>query len=108
MSNKIFHIIVVLRFYFALHLPSVGGDRPSGEMNQPPILSVSPRGSTDLSEALLLCASASMFKPEVEVLGVLQVVISWVDQVRLVLVPIVDVEHLGPDQSAKPLCQPHH
>ena len=34
--------------HFALQLPSKDGDRPIGEMNQPPILSDSPRGSTDL------------------------------------------------------------
>ena len=45
-----FNEIVILRVYLALQLPSVGGDLPSGEMNQPPILSVSPRGSTDLEK----------------------------------------------------------
>ena len=45
--------------------------------------------------------------PEVEVLGVLQVIVVGVDQVRLVLVSVVDVEDLGSDQCAKPLCQPH-
>ena len=34
--------------HFALQLPSKDGDRPIGEMNHPPILSDSPRGSTDL------------------------------------------------------------
>ena len=53
--DKIFNEIVILILYLALQLPSVGDDLPSGEMNQPPILSVSPRGSTDLEKALLLC-----------------------------------------------------
>ena len=34
--------------HFALQLPSKDGDRPIGEINHPPILSDSPRGSTDL------------------------------------------------------------
>ena len=34
--------------HFAVQLPSKDGDRPIGEMNHPPILSDSPRGSTDL------------------------------------------------------------
>ena len=34
--------------HFAVQLPSKDGDRSIGEMNHPPILSDSPRGSTDL------------------------------------------------------------
>ena len=34
--------------HFALQISSKGRDRPIGEMNHPPILSDSPRGSIDL------------------------------------------------------------
>ena len=57
--DKIFNRIVILILYLALQLPSVGDDLPSGEMNQPPILSVSPRGSTDLEKSFCFVSNVS-------------------------------------------------
>ena len=45
--------------------------------------------------------------PEVKVLGVLKPIVAWLAQVCPVLVAIVDIKELGPEQGTKPGGEPH-